>query len=578
MGVRGNVFQSAGQRSVHYIPGGYSRIDTPIGQLGLVSFSNAVIVGTCTGGKPNVIQWFDDPNQVANVLRGGDLMEAGRFALNPGGDLNPQRIGLLRVNSALQAVGTLLNGVTDIIDYKSRDYGVYTNNIKRAVATATTKGKKLTVTLNDVSQTIDNIFKDSVNIQYIGDASTAVMTIDNTQLTTTLAGDQTDGSVDLTVSFATFDTIEKLVGYINSQVGYSCTLVDGVNQTNLSSELDAYTAQDIKSSEIIITSNVQAMIDAINNLSNYLSDAVLHSGSTRLQLDNSADVFLTGGSEGSETSIEHTNALIVLEQEDVQCVGTTSEDYAIHSLYKTHVEAMNAVDGKRERQFILGALKGETLSGAISQAKVLNSKGNAFCLGQFKDYDINGTEIEWGSVFYAAKMIGQFAALDIIQPHTFKGFNATELTTVLSNPEKEEAIKNGVWVPEVSPQGTFRTVRSITTYQQDNLIWNEFSMSRTVLFVSRDFRNYMEVLFVGKAGDTTLIQSMQTLGSAKLDTYRNDDNFFVDNPNPGWDGRAWKDLRITINGDQYNFQYDATITSPVTFMFITNRFSILVTI
>jgi len=578
MGVGAATFRSAGKISQHYIPGGYSRISAPAGNIGPVSANRGVIVGECTGGKPNEVIWFTSINDAINVLRGGDLLNALRFALSPGGDLIPQMIGAVRVNSAVQASGTLQKSAADIIDIKARDYGLYTNQIKVTVAAGSVSGKKLTVELNEDSQEIDNIEKESINIQYTGDATTAVMTINATTLTTTLAGDQTDGSANLSVAFSTYDTIEKVVGYINSQTGYSCTLVDGVDEEDASNELDAVTAQDIKTAEYTCNSDVQAMIDIINSSSNYLNDAELHSGAARTPVDNVADYFLTGGSEGSAGTTEYTNALTMLEQEDVQVLGTTSDDYAIQALFKTHVDAMNAVTGKKERQAILGALASTTLTLAIAEAKVKNDFAIGFCFGEFKDYDLAGNLQQYGSVFYAAKMIGQFGALDIIQPHTFKEFNAVELVTKLSTVEKEDAIKNGVWVPEISPQGTFRTVRSMSTYQKENLLYNEFSMSRSALYVSRDLRNYLEQIFVGKAGDTTVLQSIFTLSGARLDTYRNDFDLFVDNPNEGWDGNSWKNLNLAINGDQVTVTYDATITAPINFIFITNNFQLLVTL
>jgi hypothetical protein len=582
MGVSYAIFKSAGKISQHVIPGGYSRIDTPRGNVGPVSANRVVITGECTGGEPNKVLWFTSINDAINTLRSGDLLDAIRFALSPSSDLIPQQVGAVRINSALQASTVLkASGAVDVINAKSRDYGIYTNGIKHNVEAGTNNGFKLTVTLNQDSQVIDDIYIGAINIQYVGDASTAVMTIDNVAktLTTTLAGDQTDGSANLNVDLTAFDTIEKLVGYVNSQVGYSATLVDGVDETRDSNTLDYKNAIDIKTTVKILTMNIQAMIEAINNQSNYLSDAELDGVIQRNQLDTTiGEVFLTGGSEGTAGTTEHTATATMLEQEDVQCIGTTSDDYAIHAIYMTHIASMNAVTGKKERQGIFGFKDSDTLNnsisaGAIAQAKVANSGAVGYTYGNLVEFDLNGNEQNYGSVYYASKMIGQFGALDIIQPHTFKEFSAVDLLTKLSVPEKEKAILNGIWVPEVSPQGTFRTVRSITTYQKDNLLWNEFSMARTALYVSRDLRNYLEQTFVGLAGDTTILASIRTLSGARLNTYRTDDNFFVDNP--AWNNVSWKDLVISINGDQVELTYDATVTAPINFVFITNKFSII---
>lgn len=58
------------------------------------------------------------------------------------------------------------------------------------------------------------------DVKYTGDASTAVLAVTATELTITLAGDQTDGSVSLSLSFATYPTVKEISEYIQSQDGY----------------------------------------------------------------------------------------------------------------------------------------------------------------------------------------------------------------------------------------------------------------------------------------------------------------------------------------------------------------------
>jgi len=576
MGVGNATFRSAGQISQHVIPGGYSRISAPAGNVGGVNANRIVIVGQATGGKPNEVMWFTTINDAINTLRSGDLLDGVRFALNAGGGLVPQMVGAIRVNSATQAVSTLQDALSaDVINLKSKDYGLHTNSIKYTISNATTTGKKIVVTKDGVSETIDNIFKESIVITYTGDATTAVLATTATGLTITLAGDQTDGTLNASALYSTYDTIEKLVGYLNSLAGYTVTLVDGVDGEDLSSELDIVSAISVLTA-YTANSDGKAMVDAINNFSNYLEATAIVANYKPVV--NVADVYLTGAVEGSAGSTEHTSALTTLEQEDVQAIATTSGVYAIQALYKTHVTAMNAVTGKKERQVYLGATSGDTLATAIAEAKVKNELAVCQMYCEFKDYDLNGVEKTYASPFFACKMLGQFGALDIIQPHTFKEFSANSLVTKLTTSEKEEAIRGGLWVAEISPQGTFRTVRSVTTYQKENLIYNESSMVRTALYASRDLRNYLEVSFVGQAGDTSVLASIETLTRTRLNSFRNDLDLFVDNPNEGWNNEAWKNLVISVNGDQVSVTYDATVTAPINFVFITNQFGILVTL
>ena len=90
-------------------------------------------------------------------------------------------------------------------------------------------------------------------LEYTGDATTATVTIvANTIITTALAGDQTDGSVDLAVNISApvFDTIAEVVTYINAQTGYSAIYSTSKNKRHfeagmLSLWLVAVAGQDI---------------------------------------------------------------------------------------------------------------------------------------------------------------------------------------------------------------------------------------------------------------------------------------------------------------------------------------------
>jgi alpha-L-arabinofuranosidase len=66
-----------------------------------------------------------------------------------------------------------------------------------------------------------------MNIQYLGNASEASLTISGKKLTVTLTGDQTDNSKNLNIDLLApeFDTLGKVASYIASQPGYSASLI-----------------------------------------------------------------------------------------------------------------------------------------------------------------------------------------------------------------------------------------------------------------------------------------------------------------------------------------------------------------
>ena len=133
MGVKPATFQSGGLVSQHYIPGAYSRLDFIKGTGGLVSISNAVIFGNCTGGEPEKILWFSGPSHAEDILRSGPLLDAIKHAFKPGEGFTPQFIGGWRVNTALQAESECLKTATVIITLKAWDWGLHTNKLKRKI-------------------------------------------------------------------------------------------------------------------------------------------------------------------------------------------------------------------------------------------------------------------------------------------------------------------------------------------------------------------------------------------------------------------------------------------------------------
>lgn len=86
-------------------------------------------------------------------------------------------------------------------------------------------------------------------VAYTGDASTATMTISvsGNSITTTLAGDQTDGSSNLSIdiSNASYDTMYEVIAYIEAQTGYSATVESATDSADTLT-LDDITGQDIK--------------------------------------------------------------------------------------------------------------------------------------------------------------------------------------------------------------------------------------------------------------------------------------------------------------------------------------------
>ncbi len=562
MAIGRRTFQSAGKISTHLAPGAYSRFDSVKGIGSLVTANNVVIMGQSTGGKPNTLLQFNSIADAVNGLKSGPLMEAVRLAFNPGNDLNPQRLYAVRVNAATQSTYTMDNGANDMVKVDSLDYGLDQNQITLALAAGTTSGKKVTIGFKTDTEVIDDIIQNSITITH----ATATVTIANnatTQQMTLSVG-------PITIDFDTYETIGDLAAYINQQAGYTASVTPG--QENASTkELDGVTAQSLTGG-YTCQSTMYAIINRINRDSNYVSASAVNAANDIAIPDNFTTIYMSGGTAGSYTATEWTNALTMLEAEEVQFISTPDSDSSVHASIKTHCETMSSVTGKKERQFLVGGAWGDTVATATAAAGVLNSQWGLYAFNGFTQRDVNGDIQNYPAAYTACLLAGMCGAQAINAPLTFKTLNVIALEDKLTLSEVEQLIEKGTAPANYNAAEVPHLVRQVNSYQADDLILNEFSMMKEVGFVSRDLRAYLEERFIGKPGNSLYGGVLRGAVEAKLEQYVDLGVFTRDA-----DGRAWWNVQISIAGDTVTVDYDAYLTAPVNFIFITNHFHTVVT-
>lgn len=571
MSLNYRTFQSAGQISQHIIPGGYSRIDSVKGASGLASANNGVVMGQCKGGKPTTLLQFNSISEAVATLRSGALMEAVRLAFNPGGGLSPQRIFAMRVNTATQAALNLVNSANTMITLTSQDYGLYVNQIKVTVAAGTNYGRKVTIEYqSDPIETYDDIRKQSFTIQYSAGACT--MTIVNSSGGQTLVSSVGGLSIDLN----DYDTIGELAAYINAQTNFTCSAIAG-SENDSPLELDGASAVDINGSAYVAESSMQAMIDAINAGSARVTAAAANGANSRAIVDTLSATFLTGGTEGTYGTTDWTAALTQLESEDVQFISTPDSSASVHAAIKSHCETMSAVTGRKERQFLVGApyktgTVATEISTAVAAAIALNSKNGLYAFNGGTQYDVNGDIQQYGGSYAACMLMGAKVALAINQPLTFKELNFIELEWKLSDSQLETLLRNGVAAVNYGSNGIPHLVRQFNTYQTNDLKYNEFSVVTEMYFASRDLRQSLEELYTGQPGTAVAAGVLDGAVRARLQIYE-DLGIFIKDPSTGL---SFWNVQIVLNSDQVFIDYDAYITMPVNFEFITNHFHELV--
>jgi len=223
---------------------------------GVLESGVVCIVGPCEGKiQPKVPYPLRNSQSLKELLGSGELYDACRFAFDPSREdpqevRGAQKVIAVRANPATQGSKTLLSSApANLISLTSVSYGIQANQIAVAVATGTLLAfsKKLTVSKFGESDEVgDNLgFLPVFVIRYTGNGSSATMTITRTTLTTTLVG-ASDGSASLSIAFSSYNTITKLVNYINAQTGYEAVAVTNKPDAYLCQNLDFVTAVDIK--------------------------------------------------------------------------------------------------------------------------------------------------------------------------------------------------------------------------------------------------------------------------------------------------------------------------------------------
>lgn len=566
MGVNSVAFESAGQRTEHYIPGSYSRTNYVNGEGGGTSANRAVLIGESEGGKPNTLYFFYSPSDAIDTLRGGPLLEAVLCAFSPGGDLIPQYIGAMRVNPGTQAARTLLSSATPVLSIKTADYGLHTNQVKMKLLAGTAAGSRkvmLSFAGNDYS--VDNIIRPSFSIKYNGTGVAAQMAISKTGISISI----TEATADnLSVDFASFATIEAVVNYINDHAEYTCVAITPNASSERSDELDSVSAVDIKTVAYTANSNLQALIDTLENAPWIGSAEFITDAPSRVLPDNDSDwVYFSGGTHGACTVTEYSDTLEHLETEEVSIIGTSSTDEAVHVLIKNHCVLMSGTEGRRERMFLVGGATGETVDEVIARAKALASDTGSLAYPGFKHYGVLTAEASsiklYPPAMYAAKLIGQEVALAVNEPMTNKSVDVLAWETDLKKGDLVKLIQGGVIAGGKSQDNRFATIRTVTTYQGNELQRCERSMKRESNYMARDLRDGV-AQYVGKPGVTSSMGAVEATFWARVADWFRQGLIVKDNK-----GRTAWGLVIRIVGSATFIEFHTNLTAPQNFFFIT---------
>jgi len=575
-----------------YRPGYYGKRNVSGLDVAAASGSRLLLIGECKGGIPfnastqypnaeDRINWVSNTNEINSILRDGAAYYGALFALNPSaqaGVNGAPYVGVIRVNKATRSSLTIQDVDTDdVLDVYSKDYGLYTNQIRFQVSAGTTKGKKISVKFETTTVEKDDITEEVLSVQYTGTGSACAMTLDpagNLVMTTTggAAGD------DVTIDLTTYTTAAELVAYLNAYQNtggtnvYSATLLgDGSFLTSQLDKIVAGDSVDVKTS-YTIKAILQACLDWFNNSSEYLTAELTSGGERRVPANMTGYEYITGGAEGATpVTQDYTDAMSqVTALTDASFVGVMTGEAAVHAALSTHLQEMSASTGRNERQGCVGPADGQTKAQKIAAAAALNDSLAGFFGTEIKRYDKNGDLQTWDGFYGACEIMGMSAGNAINFAPTNKMINAVAVKEVLSNSDIDDYIKGGVMIAQPSPLGGIRVVRSVTTYQASNIILNEWSAMRTALYITKDHRTYVEAL-IGEPGDNTVLESLKNRAQLRLEYYV-DQGWFVVDPDLG---NAYRNFQFVVEGDVVKISYEGTLVVPVNFILVTHNFTVV---
>lgn len=554
--------------ALHETPAVLSRVDdTALLQQNAGVGNKLALIGKAESGQPNTLLEFGSPDEARAALYKGDLLDAVVRAFSPSAETGaPNTVTAVRVDPAVQASLQLRDSLAAVVvTLTSTNYGLRENQIKAKVEAASGgRGLKLTTQRGNDYYTQDNVFRNAFKIRYTGGQASGVMSVSATQ--TVLQAPS--GSTVATLDHATFPTVQELVDAINAVSGFTASVEDGNGSSPTSNGLDTVTSQDVKTADYTARADLQAVVDWFN------SDAEGFVNATRAATVGTLPAatpfaYLTGGTNGTTTNTEWTNAFNTLQTADVQWVVPVSSDPAIHAMADSHVAFMTQ-NALKERRAAVGTPLATSDATALTLAKAINSDRTSLLHLGIYDYDEAGKLKLFAPYITAAMFAAAFCGMNPGTPLTSKSLKVRGVERKLRNPTDTDALLRGGVVPiENTPTG-FRVVQSISTWLTNrNYNRREQSVGIALDYTARAWREALANLKGGKSTPQALglaVSQSQTILSelAKPESAGGLGVLAGDADNP-----PFRDIKAKLVGDRIEVTGQVSPVIPTNYVSIT---------
>lgn len=576
------------------IPGAYSAID--VSNLQVKSDGDGAktiaIIGECTGGEPQVVQFFNEPTVARKILKSGELLKACEKAWNPvSGSKEGVPIGganiiaVIRSNAATKSFleidpeGVVAPTEKQIV-FQSKDWGKDTAHQVK-ISDGTIDGtKNITIydQTNDVYEHWDNVGR-MFSIGYTGDKAYAEVNVykdsNGVMHFQTKIGDDEASAVEdihITLDPIKYKNLRVLISDLQSYENYNVIAATRYNMRLKVNELDIITKKNIKATTLVPTATITATFaDAASTLAlnSRLIEVKSYNkeiGNKTIPNTNGAYLFLTGGSEGSSPA-SWIKFFDMLSNYDIQYIVPLIGDISIHAELMEHVIAMSGTMGK-ERRGVVGGNVNETINESIQRARDLNHARMQVVHGGF--YDVNSSnELElYPPYILAAQHAGRAAFLPDGEPATHDIYRMSAPEYQLEASEITALLQSGVLAFEFVigqtgvSQSYVRLVQDLTTdlINQD-VVHVERATGQLADSINKEIRRGLDSLLTGKRTSLTDLTSAKNRVISILQE-RQRNGYII----------AYKDVYVSKTGTITTVDYGVAAAEPNNFTLITAHY------
>lgn len=537
----------------------------------------------------------------------GPLVDSAVAAARPSksnGVGGPSEILVYKTNHSTQASVMLKKSASNILQVLDRGWGAPGNDLSVIVA-AGDSGNQKSISIAKLGDTTEalgqNPAQQIISIHYTGNGTTAAAVIsgsthDTKVLAITLAGDQTDGSLNQSIQLKNY-TFKTLVDFINSQIGYAAVLITPSFAQTGASQLDAIASTSILSTLPLLRIQ-RELLDLLNGSARV--QAVLVDPPVAGIIDNSSGSFLTGGTQGASANSDFANGFSASLAEDynalLACVSRdASEDIAdavqgftdgsstytiaaVLAAQDSHLRLRGDVKNRKEAGGFAGVRK-STKSAAFAAVAAVGSEYMQICIQDCLMIDAQSNQSYKHPHVMAAFAMGMRTGQEIGEPITFKYpavldvghfINpATGLSAGDFNPglDFDAAIDAGVLFTEKNAGG-FRWVLDNTSYGIDgSFVFNRGSVMSAVFYVNKTLRQVAETIFVGHKVSNGAASSIKSAVRNALRQLNAPDVNIITSSSDAPEGFREDTFVVTIQGNTAKVQVEYKPVQGLDFVF-----------